>query len=80
MTPRAIEVHIEELVLHGLPQSTRWQIGAAIESELSARLTRDGLPVAWQSSPQQLDAGSVKSNTYAKLGTEIARAIHGGSR
>lgn len=80
MTPRAIEVHIEELVLHGLPRSTRWQIADAIETELRARLTKDGVPAAWQSSPKQLDAGSVKSNTYAKLGAKVARAIHGGAQ
>ena len=80
MNPREIEVHIEELVLHGFPRSARWQIADAIESELRARLTKDGVPAAWQSSPRQLDAGSIKSNTHAKLGTEIARAIHGGAR
>lgn len=80
MIPRAIEVHIEELVLHGLPQSTGWQIGDAIESELRARLTKDGLPAAWQSNPKQVDAGSVKSNTQTELGAAIARAIHGGAR
>ena len=80
MTPRAIEVHIEELVLHGLPRSARWQIADAIESELRARLTKNGVPAAWQSSPKQLNAGSVNPSTHAKLGTEIARAIHGGAR
>jgi hypothetical protein len=80
MTPRAIEVHIEELVLHGLPRSTRWQITDALESELRARLTKDGVPAAWQSSPKQLDAGSITSNTDAKFGAEIARAIYGGAR
>jgi len=80
MTPRAIEVHIEELVLHGLPRSARWQIADAIETELRARLTKDGVPAAWQSSPTQLDAGSVKSSTYAKLGAEVARATYGGLR
>jgi len=80
MNPRQIEVHIEELVLHGFPRSARWQIADAIESELRARLTKDGVPAAWQSSPRQLEAGSVKSNTHAGLGAKVARAIHGGAR
>jgi hypothetical protein len=80
MNPRQIEVHIEELVLHGFPRSARWQIADAIENELRARLTKDGVPAAWQSSPRQLDAGSVKSNTHAGLGAKVARAIHGDAR
>jgi hypothetical protein len=80
VNPREIEVHIEELVLQGFPRSARWQIADAIENELRARLTKDGIPVAWQSSPRQLDAGSVKSNTHAGLGAKVARAIHGGAR
>ena len=80
MNPREIEVHIEELVLQGFPRSVRWQIADAIENELRARLTKDGIPAAWQSSPRQLDAGSVESNTHAGLGAEVARAIHGGAR
>ena len=80
MNPREIEVHIEELGLHGFPRSARWQIADAIENELRQRLTKDGVPVAWQSSPRQLDAGSIKSNTHAGLGAEVARAIHGGAR
>ena len=80
MNPRQIEVHIEELVLHGFPRSARSQIADAIENELRARLTKDGIPAAWQSSPRQLDAGSVESNTHAGLGAKLARAIHGGAR
>ena len=80
MNPREIEVQIEELVLHGLPRSARRQIADAIESELCEQLAKDGVPAAWQSSPRQLDAGSVKSNTHAGLGAKVARAIHGGAR
>ena len=80
MKPREIDVYIEELVLHGFPRSARRQIADAIENELRARLTKDGIPAAWQSSPRQLDAGSVKSNTHAGLGAKVARAIHGGAR
>jgi hypothetical protein len=79
MKPREIDVYIEELVLHGFPRSARWQIAGAIENELRARLTKDGVPTAWQSSPRQLDAGSIKSNTHAGFGAKIARAIHGGA-
>ena len=80
MNPREIEVHIEELVLQGFPRSARWQIADAIESELREQLAKDGIPAAWQSSPRQLDASSVESNTHAGLGAKLARAIHGGAR
>src|SRR5262249_42801919 len=33
MKPRAIDVHIEELVLHGFSPSTRWSLADALESE-----------------------------------------------
>jgi len=77
---REIEVHIKELVLHGLARSARWQIADAIEAELREQLAKDGIPAAWQASPRQLDAGSVKWNTNAGLGANVAQAIHGGAR
>ena len=80
MNPREIEVHIEELVLHGFPRSERWQIADAIENELRERLAKDGVPAAWPSSPRQLDAGSIKTDAHAGLGAKIARAVHGGAR
>lgn len=91
MTPRpttlnpqpSIEVHIEELLLHGLPL-TRGQgstVQAAVESELARLLTEQGLnPSAAGATPHTI-AGSIqltRNNQPAFLGHQIAQAIYGG--
>ena len=44
MKPREIDVHIEELVLHGFKPASRWQIAEALEQELRGLLTANGVP------------------------------------
>ena len=69
MNPREIEVHIEELVLHGFAPSDRWHIGDALESELQGLLITHGFPAAWQTDPRKLDAGSIRlTNLAAETG------------
>jgi hypothetical protein len=81
ISPREIEVHIEELVLHGFDPRSRWTIGDALENELGGLLSTKGLPVQWQNSPTKLDAGSVRLTNPSGIGKEIAAAIHrGGGR
>lgn len=38
MNPRAIEVHIEELILHGFEPGVPWNVADALESELRGLL------------------------------------------
>ena len=76
--PRAIEVHIEELVLHGFDPRSRWDVGDAVEHKLRGLLSERGLPAAWQTSPAQLQVGTVRLTSPKKTGTEIARAIYSG--
>ncbi len=40
----SVEVHIEELVLHGFQPQDRYGVAAAIEAELVRLLTENGLP------------------------------------
>ena len=81
MNPREIEVHIDELVLHGFAPGDRWQIGDALERELHGLLAEKGLPQAWLSNPERLDAGSIRAASLTKpasAGTEIAGAAYRG--
>jgi hypothetical protein len=81
MNPREIEVHIEELVLHGFAPSARWQIGDALARELRGLLTARGVPPAWLSSPERIEAGAIRATGLTKFtdaGAQIAGVIHQG--
>ena len=82
--PREIEVHIEELVLHGYAPGDRWEIGDAVERELRTLLATKGIPARWLSGPKRLDAGAMPgfgltnpSLTGAEIGAAVSR---GGER
>jgi hypothetical protein len=82
MNPREIEVHIEELVLHGFPPSARRQIGDALESELRELLAARGVPAAWLSSPDRIEAGAIGATRLTKsavTGAQVANAVYQGS-
>lgn len=80
MNPRQIEVHIEELVLHGFDPSMRRRIGDAVESELRGLLTERGLPAVWERSAETIEADGIDSVVLTKpgaAGEQIARAVYG---
>jgi hypothetical protein len=79
----SIEVHIEELVLHGFSQADRRPIADAIQRELSSLFTQDGLPAERSFEIERLNGGSfrVAENSRSEsAGTGVARAIYGGLR
>ena len=80
MKPREIEVHIENLVLHGLPQGSRHNISESIQRELSRLLADRGVPDTWRSSPAEI-AAQIHSTPppikTAATGEQIARAVYG---
>jgi hypothetical protein len=76
INPREIEVHIEELILHGCAPGQRWEIGDALENELRALLAEKGLPAGWLASPAQIDAGTIRLTRTSTAGAQIAEAIH----
>ncbi|MHC1767292.1 MAG: hypothetical protein AB9869_23940 [Verrucomicrobiia bacterium] len=81
MSPREIEVHIEELVLHRFGRRTRWEVAEAFERELRGLLIEQGIPAAWQTSQERIETGAIQPGPSAKAGTageQIARAIYGG--
>jgi len=79
--PAAIELHIDELVLHGFRSSDRFGIGDAMERELARLISEQGVPtlLAQPSSRERLDAGTFKLAARAKpqmVGTQLAQSLH----
>jgi len=80
-----IKVHIERVVLRGLPvtRSDGARIQATIETELTRMLAADGLPHHLRSggAVQRLKAPQfhfVATDGAAKIGRSIARSLHEG--
>jgi hypothetical protein len=75
-----VEVHIEELVLHGFSPADRHLVAEALQSEL-ARQLGDRLPAALVdggAAIERVDAGTVRVMNPARpasVGTEVAGAI-----
>ena len=81
--PHAVELHIEELVLHGYTPSEARRVGAALQDELGRLLAGRDLPKSLAASAElpEIDAGQVRHPTSVgpeATGVDIARAIHGG--
>jgi hypothetical protein len=78
-----ITVHIERLILDGLPVNGNdgATIQAAVETELSRLLTEQGLPGMSAGNASNLSAGPIELASETKpahLGHQIAQAIHAG--
>ena len=83
LKPRAIEVHIGELVLEGFSSVDAPRIGAAVERELGRLFAEHGLPAGLLSGREQplVDAGSfahAPQATPALTGTTMARSVYSG--
>jgi hypothetical protein len=81
MNSREIDVHIEELVLHGFARGTCREVAEALETELRALLVERGVPAGWQASPERIEAGPIRAGARMKsaaTGEQIARAVYGG--
>jgi hypothetical protein len=82
-TQHALELHIEELVLHGfMPQDRHW-IGAAVEAELTRLFAEQGVPpsLAQGGEMAHLDGGAfdvAPSSTAEAIGCQVAQALYGG--
>ena len=85
MTPPArIELHIEELVLHGFAPGDRASIGAAVQAELVRLLAEHGAPAGWgrgaDAAAERLDGGEFALAPGARadsIGAQVARAVYG---
>jgi len=79
----SVELHIEELVLHGFPTAGHEGIGEAVQKELTRLLSEHGLPWSFSTIQEieRLDGGTLQLNSQSKpetIGNELARAIYGG--
>ena len=78
-----IDLHIEELVLHGFDPGDRYRIGAAVEAELARLLSEQGVSPALARGGElaTLDGGSFDVAPGASpegVGGQVAQAVHGG--
>jgi hypothetical protein len=78
-----VELHIEELVLHGFAAADRYRIGEMVERELARLFAEEGVPssLAENVDARHLDAGAfhVAPNSKAEaIGAQVAQAVYGG--
>ncbi len=83
MKPQHIELHIEELVLHGFERKDRYAIGEAIQHELTRLLTEQGVhpSLGQRYKVARVDGGTfdVKQGTKAEtIGMHVARTVYRG--
>jgi hypothetical protein len=77
----ALELHIEELVLHGFPAGDRFRIGDAVEQELSRLIVEQGLGLTTELNMEALDAGTFRVGANARpqaIGRQLAHNVHQG--
>jgi hypothetical protein len=83
MKRQNIELHIEELVLHGFSPGDRRGIAGAVERELAKLLEEKGTPVVNSGEIDRLDGGSfrvVQGSKPESTGAQIARAVYRGMK
>lgn len=83
MKPPNIELHIEELILHGFKPQDRAAIGEAVQRELTRLFTERGLHSSLHREHQvsRLDGGTFhvkQGSNAAAIGTQIAQKVYGG--
>lgn len=79
-----VELHIEELVLHGFAPEDQHRIGEAVERELESLLVEPGMP-SLNSDLEigDMDAGEIALARGARpeaIGAQVARAVYRGMR
>ena len=83
MRPKDVELHIEELVLHGFSPADGRQIGDAVRTELARQLAENGAPklLARGGRITRVDAGvfDVSSDSRADtVGIQVAQSVYQG--
>ena len=78
-----IELHIEELILHGFAPGDRYRIGDAVERELTRLFVEQGVPLSLTQGREvaHLDGGAFKVTSGSKpevIGAHVAQAVYGG--
>ena len=84
LTPRgSIELHIDQVVLHGFAAADRGGIAQAMETELARLLGEEGIPAALETgyALESLSAGELRvyeGEAAERVGIRIARRIYQG--
>jgi hypothetical protein len=83
LKPMNVELHIEELVLHGFAPGDRYRIAEAVERELQRLLAEQGAPALFSGSVDltRIDAGAFNMMQDANsemIGAQVAQAIYEG--
>lgn len=83
MRPANIELHIEELVLHGFAPGDRYRIGEAVERELQRLFAEQGAPasLAQGGDRDYVDGGTFEAPRAARagaIGARVAQNLYGG--
>lgn len=81
----SVELHIDELVLHGFAPGDRYRIGDALERELTRLFSEQDVPAAITNGGEiaHLDGGTLRLGPDLnpdEVGVRVARAIYGGFR
>ncbi|SPE40617.1 conserved hypothetical protein [Candidatus Sulfopaludibacter sp. SbA3] len=81
LKPQAVELHIEELVLHGFAPGDRLSIGDSVQRELSRLIAERGLHglAGGSLAIERLDGGAFQvapGSRPGTIGTQLAGAIH----
>lgn len=83
MSAQRISLHIDTLVLHGVPDAHRERVGEAVRQELARLIVDAGLPAAWSAggAVPGWDAGVVTvapGTAPEAMGAQVARAVYSG--
>ncbi|PXF58918.1 MAG: hypothetical protein C4B59_12575 [Candidatus Methanogaster sp.] len=83
MTPKNIELHIDDLLLHGFAHGDRYRIGEAVEQELSRLLVDRGVPESLERGGEvaSVDGGAyevVSGSRVEVVGAQVAKTVYGG--
>ena len=79
----SVELHIEELVLHGFAPGDRFAVGDAVESELARLLHEQGIPISlrFRNATDEIRNATFNATHNAKpstIGRQISQAVYQG--
>jgi hypothetical protein len=79
----SVELHIDELVMHGFSANDRSAIGDAVERELAQLLDKQNVPISLQSgnTVDEIQGATFNAAQNAKpsvIGRQIAQAVYQG--
>jgi hypothetical protein len=80
-----IELHIQELILHGFAPADRYLIGEAVQRELARLFAEQGVPLSLSRGGEIALLHGVSFNVVpgAKaeaIGTQVAQSVYGGMK